>query len=217
MWLIWGFTLAWRGVNSIFSHLEREKALMSSPAEAPLMIVAEPTPNPNSVKFKVNRVLLDGLGREFASSTEAECSPLARELFLINGVSSVYIGGDFVTVSMGAENIWAMRPLVEGTIETHLAAGKPVIANLAMPTGPAPIEGLSMIEMGIMRVLDTEIRPAVAMDGGDIVFSSYKDGVLKVHLRGACHHCPSATFTLKAGIESRLKREFPEILCVEAV
>jgi Fe-S cluster biogenesis protein NfuA len=190
---------------------------MNSPAEARLLITSEPTPNPNSIKFNVNRTLVSGAPRDFTTADAAEKSPLAKELFLINGVSGVFIGGNFVTVSMNAENVWAMRPLVEGTIETHLAAGKPVVDGDAVPVSDAPPQTLSVIETGIIRVLENEIRPAVAMDGGDISFSSYKDGVLKVHLRGSCHSCPSAVVTLKAGIENRLKQEFPEVTSVEAV
>jgi Fe-S cluster biogenesis protein NfuA len=184
-------------------------------AEARLIITSEPTPNPNSIKFNVNRTLLTGAPRDFASVEAAEKSPLARELFLINGVSGVFIGASFVTVSMKSENVWAMRPLVEGTIETHLAAGKPAVSDQA--TTEAPLQSMTLTEAGIIRVLENEIRPAVAMDGGDISFSSYKDGILKVHLRGSCHSCPSALVTLKSGIENRLKQEFPDLVSVEAV
>jgi Fe-S cluster biogenesis protein NfuA len=181
-----------------------------------LTITPESTPNPNSIKFKVNRVLVAGAGRDFPDAEAAKQSPLAQELFLINGVRGVFIGSNFVTVSMTADNVWGMRPLVEGTIETHLAAGKPVVTGGDQPV-TEPVKPGSMIEAGILRVLENEIRPAVAMDGGDITFSSYENGIVKLHLRGSCHSCPSAVVTLKSGIENRLKQEFPEIVGVEAV
>src|SRR6185295_19106258 len=99
-------------------------------------IIAEPTPNPNSIKFSVNRTLVNGAPRDFASPEAAKGSPLATELFLISGVKGVFIGNNFVTVSM-AENVWSMKPLVEGTIETHLAAGKAVIDGEAPPQAAA--------------------------------------------------------------------------------
>jgi Fe-S cluster biogenesis protein NfuA len=179
-----------------------------------VVINAEPTPNPNSIKFSVNRTLVSGAPRDFASPEAATESPLATELFLISGVKGVFIGTNFVTVSM-AENVWSMKPLVEGTIETHLASGKAVISGEAPPQA-APVAA-NALEEGIMKVLETEIRPAVAMDGGDVTFAGYDNGIVKVHLRGSCHSCPSAVLTLKGGIEQRLKTHFPEIVGVEAV
>jgi Fe-S cluster biogenesis protein NfuA len=177
-------------------------------------IIAEPTPNPNSIKFTVNRALVSGAPRDFVSPEAATESPLATELFLISGVKGVFIGTNFVTVSM-AENVWSMKALVEGTIETHLAAGKPVISGEAPPQ-VTPIAA-NALEAGIMKILETEIRPAVAMDGGDVTFAGYENGIVKLQLRGSCHSCPSAVLTLKGGIEQRLKAHFPEIVGVESV
>lgn len=186
---------------------------MSDNAER-VAIIAEPTPNPNSIKFSVNRTLVSSGPRDFASQEAAKESPLATELFLISGVKGVFIGSNFVTVSM-AENVWSMKPLVEGTIETHLAAGRAVIDGEAPPQ-PTTVPA-NALEEGIMKILETEIRPAVAMDGGDVTFAGYENGIVKLHLRGSCHTCPSAVLTLKGGIETRLKTHFPEILGVEAV
>ncbi|HYF47850.1 MAG TPA: NifU family protein [Planctomycetota bacterium] len=179
-----------------------------------IMILAEPTPNPNSIRFGLNRTLLSGSPRDYTSADAANDSPLAQELFLISGVKGVFIGGNFVTVTL-SENVWSMRPLIEGTIEAHLAAGKPVVTGESAPQPSALPEG--SMEAGIQKILETEIRPAVAMDGGDVQFAGYENGIVKLHLRGSCHSCPSALFTLKGGIENRLKAHFPEIVAVEAV
>ena len=186
---------------------------MSSSSEK-IMILAEPTPNPNSIRFGLNRTLLSGAPHDYTSAEAAKDSPLATELFLISGVKGVFIGSNFVTVTL-TENIWAMRPLIEGTIEAHLSAGKPVVSGEAAPQPSALPEG--SIEAGIQKILDSEIRPAVAMDGGDVQFAGYEKGIVKLQLRGSCHSCPSAILTLKGGIENRLKAHFPEIVSVEAV
>lgn len=184
--------------------------------EAKIAVVAEDTPNPLSNKFSVNRKLLDGPGRDFPHLDAAQGSPLARELFALSGVTAVYIGPDFVTVTVKPGiDWWSQRAMVSQTIESHLLAGKPVVG--AEQPAAAPKKELSMLELGVIRVLETEIQPAVAMDGGYIEFVALDKGVVKVQLRGACHSCPSALVTLKAGIESRLRQEFPDIKAVEAV
>ncbi len=188
---------------------------MSTASQARLSVIPESTPNPNSTKFVVNRTLLSGAGRDFPNREAAQDSLLARELFLLPGVSGVYIGSNFVTVT-AAGNVWALPPLVIQAIETHVNSGIPAVGTETV-SAPIPRKPDSPLEAGILRILENEIRPAVAMDGGDITFAGYENGVLKVHLRGACHSCPSSTVTLKNGIETRLRQEFPEILRVEAV
>ncbi len=188
----------------------------------PLRIHAEDTPNPLSNKFNVNRTLLHGAGRDFSNRQIAELSPLATDLFYIPGVNGVFIGPNFLTVSILPNNTWwAMRPLVEQTIESFIQRGEPAIRANAGDAGivheSSPVRTFSEDELRIMRILEDEIRPAVAMDGGDISLVSYENKVVRVHLRGACHSCPSSTITLKMGIESRLKQSFPEIISVEAV
>jgi len=187
---------------------------MSSSTNDKIMILAEATPNPNSIRFGLNRTLLAGAPRDFTSPEAATDSPLAAELFQISGVKGVFIGSNFVTVTLN-DNVWSMRPLIEGTIEAHLAAGKAVVTGESAPQPSALPEG--SMEAGIQKILETEIRPAVAMDGGDVQFASYENGIVKLQLRGSCHSCPSALLTLKGGIESRLKAHFPEIVSVEAV
>jgi NFU1 iron-sulfur cluster scaffold homolog, mitochondrial len=186
-----------------------------------LSIVAEDTPNPLSNKFSLSRKLLDGPGRDFPYADAAKPSPLAAELFMLPGVTAVYIGPDFVTVTVKPGiDWWSQRPLVIQAIDTHLSAGKPVLGAGEPGKDAAAgvdVSTLSPTEVGIIRVLENEIQPAVAMDGGFIAFSGFNKGIVKVQLRGACHSCPSALVTLKAGIEARLKQEFPDIVGVEAV
>jgi Fe-S cluster biogenesis protein NfuA len=149
----------------------------------------------------------------------AELSPLATDLFYIPGVSGVFIGPNFVTVSVLPGNSWwAMRPLIEQALEHFIQRGEQAVRQNASP-GQAPEQPrvFSTEELGILKILEEEIRPAVTMDGGDITLLSYTNGIVRVHLRGACHSCPSSTITLKAGIETRLKQAFPEIVSVESV
>ena len=188
-------------------------------AHEPLKIEAEDTPNPLSNKFNVNRTLINGPGRDFPDRQSAELSPLATDLFFIPGVNGVYIGSNFVTVTVLPLNSWwAMRPLVEQTLESFIQRGAPAIATNAVFPAEHHAERLfSSAEIGIMKILEDEIRPAVAMDGGDVTLVSYENTVVKLRLRGACHSCPSSTVTLKMGIEGRLKQAFPEITAVEAV
>jgi Fe-S cluster biogenesis protein NfuA len=188
---------------------------------AQVSIVPEATPNPNSTRYAVNRKLLEGAGRDFPNRDAAAASPLARELFLLPAVTGVYVGIDFVTVTTATANAWALPPLVIQCIQHHIASGQPAVLESggAQPANAASEkkQEWSPEATAIMRILETEIRPAVAMDGGDIVFNSYEDGVLRLHLRGACHSCPSSLVTLKNGIETRLRQDFPNLKAVEAI
>ena len=191
---------------------------MSTIQEAPLKIDPEDTPNPSSNKFTVNRILLAGAGRDFTTAESAAAAPLAKELFLINGVRGVFIGSNFVTVSIeSGKNWWALRPLIAQTIETCILSGHTALADGNEGAAAQTSNTFSPVEIGILRVLQDEIQPAVAMDGGHISFVGFEKGIVKVQLRGACHSCPSSIVTLKMGIENRLKQEFPEVIGVEAV
>lgn len=185
----------------------------------PLKIRADDTPNPLSNKFSINRTLLNGAGRDFPDRMNAELSPLATDLFYIPGISGVYIGSNFVTVTILPENSWwSMRPLVEQTLESFIQRGASALAsNAGLPPENVGSRIYSNEELGILKILEEEIRPAVAMDGGDVTLVSYENSIVKLHLRGACHSCPSSTVTLKHGIESRLKQTYPDIKSVEAV
>jgi Fe-S cluster biogenesis protein NfuA len=186
---------------------------MSSAEEAALSIVPEPTGNPLCWRFSVNRQLHDGPPREFSSLLPADDAPLAKALFALPELNAIYIGNDFVSVAARSGADWeTLKDRVLQVLQNHFTSGQPAIQ--AASGAPRPAEE---VEAGIVRVLDEEIRPAVAMDGGDIVFAGFKDGIVRVHLRGACQGCPSATITLKMGVEMRLKRLFPEVVSVEAV
>lgn len=178
-------------------------------------VFVEPTPNPNSLKFIVGRdIVSDGATYEFASAGEAAGSPLARRLFEIAGVEGVFIGRDFVSVRKAAGAGWdAIEPKAIDAIEDEVSSGRPAVESAKA----AAATGGSDAEMKIRRILDEEIRPAVASDGGDVVFQSFEDGRLTLRLVGACSGCPSSTMTLKMGIERRLMEDIPELREVVSV
>lgn len=193
-----------------------------------MYIQTEDTPNPHSMKFLPGRDVIGRgeLGVDFPTLESARTSPLAGALFDIDGVTSVYLGGDFVTVTKDPTTEWVhLKPAVLGTIADYLAAGVPVIDPGAM-TGeasggsPEEYEGedREIVEQ-IIELIETRVRPAVANDGGDIVFHRYEpgDGIVFLTMKGACAGCPSSTMTLKSGIENLLKHYVPEVNAVEAV
>lgn len=182
-------------------------------SQEPVKISLEFTPNPNTLKFVVNREFLEKGAANFTSLSKAEHSPLARKLFDVKGVAGVMIGTNFITITKGPEGSWdVLAEEVPKTIETQLATGASVFeagwdpASLNAPTGNE-----TEVEKKIREILDAEIRPAVAMDGGDITFGKYEDGVVYLHLQGACSSCPSSIATLRIGVETRLKEVIPEI------
>jgi Fe-S cluster biogenesis protein NfuA len=185
-----------------------------------MFIQTEPTPNPDTLKFLPGREIAPDTPREFATPEEAETSPLARELFAVDGVIRVFAGADFVSVTKAESVDWAhIRPAVLGAIADALEADTPLFED-AGSDGHAAYDGEAQgIVKEIIEVIDTRVRPAVARDGGDIVFHSYDDqsGVVHLHMRGACSGCPSSTMTLKHGIENLLKHYVPEVSGVEAV
>lgn len=178
-------------------------------------IVPETTPNPDTLRFAVDRTLTDRGGKDFPDPADAGASPLARRLFALEGVAALYVGREFVTVTKARGLPWN-EPLVEAiraAIREHLASGEPAI------TGPLSSHTAAGgdVETRIQRILDEEIRPAVAMDGGDVVFISFHNGVVELHLQGSCSGCPSSLMTLKMGIEQRLRAEIPEVEEVVAI
>ncbi|WP_370468186.1 NifU family protein [Parvularcula maris] len=191
-------------------------------------IRTEDTPNPQSLKFLPDQpVLGEGqLGMDFPSPGAAKISPLATALFDVDGVVSVYLGGSFVTVSKDQTVDWDdIKPAVLGTIADFLAAGIPVLdqgraAAASGTTAPEDYKGeeREIVEQ-IIELLDTRVRPAVAQDGGDIIFHRFEpgDGIVYLTMQGACAGCPSSTMTLKSGIENLLKHYVPEVNAVEAV
>jgi Fe-S cluster biogenesis protein NfuA len=184
-----------------------------------MFIETESTPNPATLKFLPGRYVMESGTADFASSASAERSPLASQLFALPGVARVFLGGDFITVTKADGVSWqALKPQVLGAIMDHFVTGRPVIQSVA---DEDPVEEIAPedeeIVAQIRELLDTRVRPAVAGDGGDIVFRGYRDGVVRLHMQGACSGCPSSTATLKHGIENMLRHYVPEVVAVEQV
>ncbi len=181
---------------------------MKEPEE--LQITAEITPNPNTLKFVLNRPLLSFGSRNYLKKEEVTDSPLAASLFEVGQVASVMIGTDFVTMTKTPEADWQeVGPHVVQALRAFFESGQEAIAANASVSVHA--ETRTDVEKKIIEILDNEIRPAVARDGGDIVFYGFDNGVVKLHLQGACSSCPSSVMTLKMGIENRLKMIIPEV------
>ncbi len=171
----------------------------------------EPTPNPNSLKFIVARELIPSGSYDFADREVAAQSPLARSLFDIPGVQGVFVGTDFITLRKDAATAWeAIEPRAVEVIQA-LASAEGAIVGATGQVEHSATAGDA--ESRIRRILDEEIRPAVSMDGGDVVFQSWEParGVLTLRLVGACSGCPSSIMTLRMGIERRLKEDIPEL------
>ncbi len=185
-----------------------------------MFIETEATPNPATLKFLPGREVMGGRGTaDFASAETAERSPLAARLFALPGVARVFLGADFITVTQTEEADWmSLRPQVLGAVMEHFMAGEPVLDGEEGEAGaedfdPADQEVVEQIK----ELLDTRVRPAVASDGGDIVFRGFRDGVVRLHLQGACSGCPSSRATLKHGVENMLRHYVPEVVAVEQV
>jgi Fe-S cluster biogenesis protein NfuA len=183
-----------------------------------MFIETEGTPNPATLKFLPGRDVMGERTADFASADAAERSPLATALFGLPGITRVFLGGDFITVTKNDSQAWqSLKPQVLGAIMEHFVAGRPVIEGdadeLDEDVEPADAEIVAQIK----ELLDTRVRPAVASDGGDIVFRGYRDGIVKLHMQGACSGCPSSSATLKHGIENMLRHYVPEVVRVEQV
>ncbi len=185
-----------------------------------MFIETEGTPNPATLKFLPGQEVMGLSTADFASARSAERSPLATALFVLPGVARVFLGGDFVTVTKADQMAWAeLKPLVLGAIMDHFVAGRPVIEAGAVDDlyeediDPADIEVVEQIK----ELLETRVRPAVAGDGGDIVFRGYREGVVRLTMMGACSGCPSSRATLKHGVENMLRHYVPEVVSVEQV
>ncbi len=184
-----------------------------------MFIQTEITPNPETLKFLPGREISPDSPRDFATPEEAHASRLARELFGVEGVTGVFAGADFVTVTKAEGVDWIhIRPSILGAISDAIESGEPLFDG---DKAGRPDHAISddPIVKEIVEILDTRVRPAVAQDGGDITFHSYDEasGMVRLHMRGACAGCPSSTMTLKMGIENLLKHYLPEVKGVEAV
>jgi Fe-S cluster biogenesis protein NfuA len=185
-----------------------------------MFIETEGTPNPATLKFLPGRDVMGAGTADFATPEAAERSPLAAAIFALPGVARVFLGSDFITVTKTSEVAWqALKPQVLGAIMEHFLAGRPVIEGAAEAEAPdedVSPEDAEIVEQ-IKELLDTRVRPAVAGDGGDIIFRGYRDGIVRLHMQGACSGCPSSTATLKHGIENMLRHYIPEVRAVEQV
>lgn len=182
-----------------------------------MFIQTEQTPNPATLKFLPGRDVMPSGTADFTSIEAAKRSPLAERLFGIDGVNGVFLGADFITVTKSGDRDWhLMKPAILGAIMEHFTAGKPVILDTA-PASVGEAGEESEVVAQIKELIDTRVRPAVAQDGGDIVFDSFEDGVVYLHMQGSCSGCPSSTATLKAGIENMLRHYIPEVVEVRAV
>ncbi len=183
-----------------------------------MFIQTEETPNPATLKFLPGREVAGSTTADFPEPESAGRSPLAERLFAIDGITGVFLGADFVTVTKAGDKEWyLLKPAVLGVIMEHFTAGRPVLlSDVAEPAENVSEEDSEVVAQ-IKELLDTRVRPAVAQDGGDIVFQGFEDGVVFLHMQGACAGCPSSTATLKMGIENMLRHYIPEVLEVRAV
>ncbi|MCH2547011.1 MAG: NifU family protein [Alphaproteobacteria bacterium] len=186
-----------------------------------MFIQTETTPNPATLKFLPGQDVLGARGTAFyTDAASAKQSPLASALFEINDITAIFLGRDFITVTKKEEGDWdVLRPILLTAIMDHYTAGKPVMEEVAKQAPSADVGSATddPIISQIVELIDTRVRPAVAMDGGDIVFHSFEEGVVKLEMHGACSGCPSSTATLKQGIENMLCHYIPEVKMVEAV
>jgi Fe-S cluster biogenesis protein NfuA len=183
-----------------------------------MFIQTETTPNPATLKFLPGRAVMDGGTLELPDVESAAKSPLARALFAIEGVSGVFLGADFISVTKHSGAWQHLKPAILGAIMEHFTSGGPIV--LADETGAEDefydTDDSETVEM-IKELIETRVRPAVAGDGGDITFKGFRDGTVYLNMKGACSGCPSSTATLKHGIQNLLQHYVPEVHAVEQV
>ena len=184
-----------------------------------MFIQTESTPNPATLKFLPGQSVLDVGTADFPSADTAVASPLARRIFGVEGVTGVFLGTDFVTVTKADGVEWDhVKPAILGAVMEHFQSGDEAVDGAAGGAGHADHDGPDSEIVGqIKELLDTRVRPAVAQDGGDITFHGFDRGVVYLHMQGACAGCPSSTLTLKMGIENLLRHYIPEVVEVRPV
>ena len=185
-----------------------------------MFIQTEQTPNPATLKFLPGRPVMAMGTANFTSEEAARVSPLAERLFALPEVAGVFLGADFITVTKAGDGDWyQLKPAILAVIMEHFTAGRPVLlADVAGATvTETSEEDEDEVVAQIKELLETRVRPAVAQDGGDILFHDFEDGVVYLHMQGSCSGCPSSTATLKAGIENMLRHYVPEVVEVRAV
>ena len=179
-----------------------------------MFIQTEETPNPSTLKFLPGKEVLPNGSMDFRSEQDAKNSPLAEALFNVDGVVGVFLSDDFITITKRDDKDWhLMKPGLLGVIMEHFTANRPVIISddENSKSGSSVQDEDEDVVLQIKELLYTRVRPAVAQDGGDIVFEDFTDGTVTVQMRGACAGCPSSTATLKMGIENMLRHYIPEV------
>ena len=184
-----------------------------------MFIQTEETPNPATLKFLPGQTVLGTGTANFSEGDSTESSPMAKKLFGVEGVVGVFLGSDFITITKKEDFLWEhIKPALLGTIMDFLQSGEEILNEGSGEPSHDVHEGPdSKIVKKITDLLDTRVRPAVAQDGGDITFQSFQEGVVYLHMQGACAGCPSSTMTLKMGIENLLKHYIPEVTEVRPV
>lgn len=185
-----------------------------------MFIQTEPTPNPLTLKFLPGRVVMEEGTAFFQTKENIADSPLAKRMFSVESVSSVFFGSDFITITKEENIDWnELKPALLAAIEDHYNSGDLVLAKQGGSKKEDSFKANEMdsdIVKQIKELLDTRVKPAVAMDGGDIVYEDFKDGIVYLQMQGSCSGCPSSTATLKSGIENMLKHYVPEVKEVRA-
>jgi len=184
-----------------------------------MFIQTEATPNPATLKFLPGQTVLETGTADFPSAGLADNAPLASRIFTVEGVTGVFLGMDFITVTKQEALDWNhLKPAILGAIMEHFQSGDPAINDGQEQAAHSVDEGQNEeIVKQIKELLDTRVRPAVAQDGGDITFHGFDKGVVYLHMKGACAGCPSSTMTLKMGIENLLRHYIPEVTEVRPV
>jgi Fe-S cluster biogenesis protein NfuA len=188
-----------------------------------MFIQTETTPNPNTLKFLPGQEVLGARTAFFTDKENAAMSPLASALFVLPDIRAIFFGSDFITVTKNDVSSWEiLKPQILTTMLEHYQSGNPLLMDEApKPSSPeAPTsysEGEQEIVDQIKELLETRVRPAVAQDGGDIIFHSFREGIVYLEMHGSCAGCPSSTATLKSGIENMLRHYVPEVQAVEPV
>jgi Fe-S cluster biogenesis protein NfuA len=189
-----------------------------------MLIETETTPNPATLKFLPGRTVMDAGTRDFATPEEAEASPLAEALFGLGDVTGVFFGREFISVTAAPGVEWAhLKPDVLGVLLDHFSANMPLFRQGSAAAISVPLDHMiddpadADIVAQIRELIDTRVRPAVANDGGDIIYRGFDKGKVFLQMQGACSGCPSSTATLKQGIEQLLKHYVPEVTEVRAI
>ena len=183
-----------------------------------MFIQTESTPNPATLKFLPGQDVLGQGTADFPDAASADTSPLARAIFEAQGVTGVFLGADFITVTKAEGTEWPhVKPAILGAILEHFQSGRPAVEGETAEAHATQDGPDGVIVEQIKELLDTRVRPAVAQDGGDITFHGFDRGVVYLHMKGACAGCPSSTMTLKMGIENLLRHYIPEVTEVRPV